>query len=66
VELSQFSAHGDRTELIRWLSGLSAPPKQTFLVHGELSVMQSFRATLDAQFHWPLTIPKYGETFELA
>ena len=65
VELSQFSAHGDRTELIRWLSGFSAPPKQTFLVHGELSVMQSFRATLDAQFHWPLTIPKYGETFEL-
>ncbi len=66
VELSQFSAHGDRTELIRWLSGLSAPPKQTFLVHGELSVMQSFHATLDSQFHWPITIPKYGETFELA
>ncbi len=66
VELSQFSAHGDRTELIRWLSGLSAPPKQTFLVHGELSVMKSFHATLDSQFHWPVTIPKYGETFELA
>ncbi len=65
VELSQFSAHGDRTELIRWLSGLSAPPRQTFLVHGELPVMQSFRATLDAQFHWPITIPKYGQTFEL-
>ncbi|MGH9702911.1 MAG: MBL fold metallo-hydrolase RNA specificity domain-containing protein [Candidatus Acidiferrales bacterium] len=65
VELSQFSAHGDRTELIRWLQGFSAPPRQTFLVHGELSVMQSFRSTLETQFHWPLSIPKYGETFEL-
>jgi metallo-beta-lactamase family protein len=65
VELTEFSAHGDRNEISRWLSGFSAPPRQTFLVHGELEAMHSFRATLEARFHWPILIPSYKQTFEL-
>src|SRR5262249_45307169 len=30
-----FSAHGDYNEILRWLTGFQAPPKRTFLVHGE-------------------------------
>ena len=29
-----------RSELLRWLSGFSAPPRQTFLVHGEPSGLE--------------------------
>jgi metallo-beta-lactamase family protein len=65
VELTQFSAHGDRNELTRWLTGFAAPPRQLFLVHGELSAMESFRDRLTASFHWPVSLPKYGETVEL-
>jgi metallo-beta-lactamase family protein len=65
VELTQFSAHGDRNELTRWLTGFAAPPRRLFLVHGELSAMESFRDRLAANFHWPISLPKYGETVEL-
>ena len=37
VEVGQLSAHAGRSELLRWLSGFQAPPRQTFLVHGEPS-----------------------------
>ncbi len=43
VEIGQLSAHAGRSELLRWLSGFQAPPKQTFLVHGEPSGLNGLR-----------------------
>ena len=63
-EVSQFSAHGDRGELVRWLSGFTAPPKQLFLVHGEPAAAQSFRGTVQEKLHWPVTIPGQGDCFD--
>jgi metallo-beta-lactamase family protein len=63
IDLPQLSAHAGRSELLRWLSGIKAAPKMTFLVHGEPPALQSFRGAIDAQYHWPLTIPAYGQTF---
>ena len=37
VALGQFSAHAGKSELLRWLAALPAPPKQTYLTHGEPS-----------------------------
>ncbi|MGH9594071.1 MAG: MBL fold metallo-hydrolase, partial [Bryobacteraceae bacterium] len=34
VVMKQLSAHAGQSELLRWLSGLPAPPKQVYLVHG--------------------------------
>jgi len=64
TEVSQFSAHGDRTELIRWLSGFTAPPKQLYLVHGDPPAAQAFRGTVQQQLHWPVTIPAYMDSFD--
>jgi metallo-beta-lactamase family protein len=33
--INSMSAHADSQEILRWLRGFSAPPKRTFLVHGE-------------------------------
>lgn len=63
-EVSQFSAHGDRGELVRWLSGFTAPPKQLFLVHGEPAAAQSFRGTVQEKLHWPVTIPGQNDSFD--
>src|SRR5579864_6233722 len=41
VEMGQFSAHAGKSELLRWLSAFPAPPKQTYLVHGEPDAAQS-------------------------
>ena len=65
IEIGQLSAHAGKSELLRWLSGIQAPPRQTFLVHGEPVAMESLRGAIAAQYHWPVTIPDYLQTIEL-
>jgi metallo-beta-lactamase family protein len=66
IEIGQLSAHAGRSELLRWLSGFQAPPRQTFLVHGEPVALESLRDAIAAQYHWPVTIPDYLQTIELS
>ncbi len=65
VELNQLSAHADRGEIVRWLSGFTAPPRQTFLVHGEPAAAQALRGIIEARFHWPVVLPAYRQSFDL-
>jgi metallo-beta-lactamase family protein len=65
VSMGQLSAHAGKSELLRWLSGFTAPPRQTFLVHGEPVALNSLRDAVTAQFKWPVTIPAYLQTFDL-
>ncbi|MGH9717772.1 MAG: MBL fold metallo-hydrolase RNA specificity domain-containing protein [Candidatus Acidiferrales bacterium] len=65
VEISQLSAHAGKSELLRWLSGFQAPPRQLFLVHGEPSGLNGLRDAVTSQFHWPVTIPEYKQTLDL-
>jgi metallo-beta-lactamase family protein len=64
VELGQFSAHAGTSELLRWLTGLTAPPKQTYLVHGEPSAAQSLQASIREKFKWNVSVARYLETVE--
>jgi len=67
IEVGQLSAHAGRSELLRWLSGFQAPPRQTFLVHGEPSGLNGLRDAIASQYHWPsVTIPEYLQSFKLA
>ncbi len=63
--LHQFSAHAGQSELLRWLSGFQAPPRQTFLVHGEPPAAQSLRGLIQQKFGWRVTLPAYCQSFEL-
>ncbi len=65
VEMGQLSAHAGKSELLRWLSGFQAPPRQTFLVHGETSGLNGLRDAIVSQYRWPVTIPAYQQSFEL-
>jgi metallo-beta-lactamase family protein len=66
VDIGQLSAHAGRSELIRWLSGFQAPPRQTFLIHGEPSGLSGLRDAIANQYHWPsVTIPNYLQSFDL-
>jgi metallo-beta-lactamase family protein len=65
IELRQFSAHAGRSELLRWLGGLGAPPRQTFLVHGEPASAESLKAAIQQQFRWPVFVAKYLLTVSL-
>jgi metallo-beta-lactamase family protein len=65
VELGQFSAHAGKSELLRWLTGFTAPPKRTFLVHGEPSAAQTLQAAIREKFHWDVAVARYLDTIDL-
>ena len=66
IDLGQFSAHAGRSELLHWLGGLAAPPKQTWLTHGEPSAAESLQAAIRNRFQWKVDVAKYLDTVELA
>jgi metallo-beta-lactamase family protein len=66
VTLDQLSAHAGRSELLQWLSGFTAPPRQTFLVHGEPAALDSFHGAITSRFQWPVTVPAYLQSFDLS
>lgn len=65
VELKQLSAHAGRSELLRWLRGFTAAPRQVFLVHGEPPALEALRQAVADQFRWRATVPAYRQSFEL-
>src|SRR6266576_798731 len=65
VSLGQFSAHAGKSELLRWLAGLTAAPKQTYLVHGEPSAAQSLQSAIQEKFKWKVSVARYLETVDL-
>jgi metallo-beta-lactamase family protein len=65
VSIGQLSAHAGRSELLRWLSGFTAAPRRTFLVHGEPNALESFEGAITSRMHWPVTIPAYLDTVDL-
>ena len=65
VELGQFSAHAGKSELLRWLTGLSAPPRQTYLVHGEPSAAQALQGAMRDKFKWKVDVARYLDTVEV-
>jgi len=65
VNLRQFSAHAGRSELMRWLGGVPAPPRQLFLVHGEPAAAQALQATIKTELHWNVTVASYLQSVDL-
>jgi metallo-beta-lactamase family protein len=65
VQMSGFSAHADRDELFRWLSGLRKPPQQVFVTHGEEDAAQQFARFLGEKTGWKIVLPGYMDEFVL-
>lgn len=65
ASITGFSAHADEAELGRWLATFPAPPRRTFLVHGEPAALAASRVRLD-RLGWPCDVPAHLDAFELA
>ena len=63
--IDSMSAHADSNEILQWLRGFSEPPKRTFLVHGELTAMQTLDATIRKELGWNTHMPRWKEQIEL-
>lgn len=59
TQIPGFSAHADRDELLKWLSGLVRPPKQVFVTHGEPEAATAFSNLLRERKDWQISVPDY-------
>ncbi len=66
TRLDGFSAHADGDELIEWMRGLRAAPKQVYVTHGEPEAADRLRVRIEGELGWPARAPEHMETVEVA
>lgn len=64
-QITGFSAHADQQALLRWVGNFRRQPRRMFLTHGEESAATTLAALLREKHGWPVSVPHYGNTFEL-
>jgi len=62
IQMGQFSAHAGKSELLRWMMALPAPPRQTYLTHGEPAAAQALQAAIQQKFQWKAAVARYLDT----
>jgi metallo-beta-lactamase family protein len=65
AQITGFSAHADKSELMRWLSSIKHPPRQLFVTHGEAEVAEFFGGYLRQEKGWQITVPNYLDEYIL-
>lgn len=63
--ITGYSGHADYEEILAWLMGFNRPPEHVFIVHGEPDASRALAEKIRNQFHWKVTIPEYGQRFDL-
>jgi len=61
AQILGLSAHADREDLLRWLSGLVVDPRHIFVTHGEVEAAEDFAETLRQNTGWQVSVPEYRE-----
>ncbi len=64
--LHMLSAHADADEIIGWLRNFEAPPRMTFITHGEPEASDALRKRIEGELGWPCTVPEHGERAQLS
>jgi len=63
--IDALSAHADSGEILRWLGGLTRPPRVTYLVHGEPQASTALAAAIRARYAWDVQVAGDGEIIAL-
>ena len=63
--ISGFSAHADRTELLKWLEGLDGTPRKIFVTHGEPDASATLAELIREKKGWTTEVPAYQSIAEL-
>ena len=65
VAVDGLSAHADADEILRWLGAFEAPPRATFVTHGEPAAAAALRARIERELGWRAHVPALGERVSL-
>jgi metallo-beta-lactamase family protein len=63
--VDSMSAHADAGEIMRWLSGFTAAPTMTYLVHGEPVPLEALRGRVATEKQWPVHVARYQERVDI-
>ena len=63
--LDSLSAHADAEEILAWMGNFTAPPRTTFVTHGEPAAADALRLRIEEKLGWTVRVPEHGETVEL-
>lgn len=64
--LDGLSAHGDKNDILHWLSGFKRSPLQTYIVHGEKNSAEHLAQTIQRELGWNAKAALDGEIVELS
>jgi metallo-beta-lactamase family protein len=62
--IEAFSRHADAQEILRWLHGFKAPPKKTYVIHGEPEASAALAEDI-RKLGWKVSVPEYLDTVDL-
>ncbi|RZI40081.1 MBL fold metallo-hydrolase [Herbaspirillum sp. HC18] len=65
TQIDNLSAHADADEILAWLSRFTAPPKKTFITHGEPEATLALHRRIESELHWACEVPDYLATVSL-
>ena len=60
--LHMLSAHADADEILAWLRNFEAPPRHTFITHGEPDAADALRLRIAEELGWPCSVPEYKDS----
>jgi len=61
TQIHGFSAHADRGELLKWVSGLAPGPRRIFVTHGEPESAHALADLLKQEKGWKVSVPEYKD-----
>lgn len=64
--LHMLSAHADADQILGWLGGFEAPPRRTFVTHGEPAASDALRQRIEETLGWSCAVPEYRDRIALA
>ncbi len=65
MTLTNFSAHADQGEIMRWLKLLPKAPKRIFLTHGEDGPRTVLKSIIEKELGWNVVLPKLNDIVDL-
>jgi len=63
--IGNLSAHADYSEITRWLAKFPAPPRKTFLTHGEPHAAEALQQRIVEKLQWTVAVPSYLDKIAL-
>ena len=57
LSIEGLSAHGDKNDLLNWISELEKPPTKIFLIHGENMALDGLRIKIAERYKYNCQIP---------